>query len=66
MTVSSCCGAFRDDSEPAEVPHHQPDSVQDVQASGATEGGVTAKGERAVAGRAKKAAVLQQAGILSG
>lgn len=35
FNLFSCCGAFRDDSEPAEVSHHQPDFVPDVSASAA-------------------------------
>ena len=59
-------GAFRDDSEPAEVPHHKPDSVPDVSPAAAADGGIAADGGGAAARGAEEAAAPQSPWILSG
>ena len=66
LCVFSHRGVFRDHSEPAEVSHHQPDTVQNVQEAETTEHGVATDGGRAVACRADENETVQQARLLSG
>lgn len=72
ITITSLCNLichhvmFRYNPESAEVSHPQPNSIQDVQTTGATERSSETDGERTVKGRAEEAETPQQAGLPPG